>query len=223
MLWLGAAVSSAPAQTQTLSTADLAGTWSLFQIATPKSGVTAAGVRTFSSACPTCTPITFDATGLVTDGIVTDDLGTFYTVSGSVALSPAGLVSGALTLDDGVNPPGTLTIQEARILVTKHTLVGTAKVAVGADAVGLFTLVKLETGAAGTFTFAGDLAGDWNYHEITPSNHIARTTPGAAQDDASWVRGTITFHGQSGCTEADLTLADGTVRAARGTNPTSFG
>jgi hypothetical protein len=211
---------AAPARAASVSTADLEGTWSLFQIGTPKTSVSAADVRTFSSACPTCTPIAFDATGAVTAGVVTDDLGTFYNVSGSLALSPAGLLSGTLTLDDTVNAPGMLIVREGRILVNKHTIVGAAEVF---GDVGLFTFVKLEAGAAGSFTLATDLAGDWNYHEITPSNNIPRTTPGAAQGDASYTRGTITFHGDSGCTEADLVLADGTVRATRTADPTSFG
>jgi hypothetical protein len=74
--------------------------------------------------------------------------------------------------------------------------------------------VKLEAGQ--TFTLNDDLAGDWNYHETTPSNDLAG-------GDATWVKGSITFHEDNGCTEADLALADGTPRAQRDANPQSFG
>ena len=43
--------------------------------------------------------------------------------------------------------------------------------------------------------------------------------PPASAGDATWVKGTITFHqlpdAPNGCSEADLLLADGTVRAQR--------
>lgn len=205
-----------PAPAQPLSTGDLAGRWSLFQIATPMANVGATDVRTFSS--PAGAPIVLDSTGAVTAGTVNDDLGGIYSVSGRLAISPEGLVTGALTLDNGATP-GQLTLREGRILLNRHTIVGVSSIF---GDVGLFTLVKLETGAAGTFEISQDLDGDWNYHEITPTNGIARTG-GDAAGDASWVAGTITFHGESGCTEADLSLADGTVRAVRDADPTSFG
>lgn len=200
------------AQAQTFSSANLEGTWSLFQIATPKTGVNASSVRTFRSGCPSCVPITFDATGVVTDGVVADDGDNPYTVSGSLTLTAAGIVGGTLTLDDGISP-GALAVQEARLLVNKHTIVGTSTVFTG---VGLFTLVKLESGGAGSFTLTDDLAGDWNYHEITPSNQITN-------GDAAWVRGDITFHDPGGCTEADLKLPNGTPRATRAGGSGSFG
>ncbi len=198
----------APAQAQTLSTADLAGTWSVFQLATPATNVTGAAVRSYNGT------LTFDEAGLVTAGILTDDLFIVYDVAGTFTLSATGLLDGAVTLDDGVNAPGALDVREARILLNKHTIVGASTVFGNP---GLFTFVKLAAGQ--TFGLNDDLAGDWTYHEITPSNLLTPNTPG----DATWVKGDITFHELNGCTEADLALADGTPRAQRNGDPQSFG
>jgi hypothetical protein len=72
-----ALAASSPAHGQSLSTADLAGTWSLFQLAAPSSTFTGADVRSYSGT------LTFDATGTVTTGTLTDDQATGFTVSGT--------------------------------------------------------------------------------------------------------------------------------------------
>ena len=212
-----------PAHAQSISTADLAGTWSVFQLATPSTTFTGGDVRSYSG------PVTFDAGGTVTAGTLTDDQGAGFTVSGALTVTAAGVVDGTLPLDDGAATPDLmLDVREARLLLNKHTIVGASTI-LGAP--GLFTLVKLE---AVPFTLSGNLAGDWNYHELTPSNNIAPlppanipavAPPAPAAGDATWVRGSITFHDVPNpfCTEADLALADGTVRAQRGVDPTSFG
>jgi hypothetical protein len=213
------------AHAQSISTADLAGTWSVFQLATPAIGpFTGGDVRSYSGT------VTFDAGGTVTAGTLTDDQTASFTVSGALTVTAAGVVDGTLPLDDGAATPDlVLDVREARLLLNKHTIVGASTI-LGAP--GLFTLVKLE--AAPIFTLGGNLAGDWNYHELTPSNNIAPSPPAnipavappaPAAGDATWVRGSITFHDVPNpfCTEADLVLADGTVRASRGVDPTSFG
>ena len=207
-----ALVGIGPAHAQSISAADLAGDWSVFQLATPPGAFVGADVRSYSGT------LTFDATGTVTAGTLTDDQFNSFTVSGTLTVTTAGVVDGTLTLDGG---PATLDVREARLLLTKHTIVGASTI-LGSP--GLFTFVKLEAGQP--FTLSADLAGDWNYHEITPSNNVIPKPPAAA-GDATWVNGNITFHqlpdAPNGCTEADLTLADGTVRAQRvGGNPQSF-
>ena len=197
----------APAHAQTLSTSDLAGTWSVFQLATPGTNVTGPGVRSYSGT------LTFDDAGVVTAGILNDPP-VVYGVTGALTLTPAGILDGTLTLDDGAGNIDELDVREARILLDKHTIVGASTVFGNP---GLFTFVKVA--ASQTFLIDEDLAGDWTYHEITPSNLLTPGTPG----DATWVKGDITFHEANGCTEADLTLADGTPRAQRDGNPQSFG
>jgi hypothetical protein len=211
-----------PAHAQSISTADLAGTWSVFQLATPSTTFTGAAVRSYSGT------LTFNVAGTVTAGTLTDDQAAGFTVSGALAVTAAGVVDGTLTLDDGLATPDLmLDVREARLLLSKHTIVGASTI-LGSP--GLFTLVKLE--AAPIFTLSDNLAGDWNYHELTPSNNIVPAPPAEvpsvtppAPGDATWVRGSITFHDvpNAFCTEADLVLADGTVRAQRGAGPTSFG
>ena len=195
-----------PATAQPISTADLAGDWAMFQLATPPAAFTAPAVRSYRGT------LTFDATGVVT-GSLTDNaqpLASTFAVSGELALTAAGLVSGTLSLDDGVATSGSLEVAGARLLQNRNTIVGASTVLASP---GLFTLVKL---APTPFVLNTDLAGDWNYHEITPSHNLAA-------GDATSVRGSITFHENNGCTEADLQLADGTVRAARDADPQSFG
>jgi hypothetical protein len=210
-----------PAHAQSFSTADLAGTWRVFQLATPMGNVVAASIRSYSGQ------VTFDATGAVAPGVLTDDQSTPYTVTGTLTLTAAGLLQGTLTLDDGVNPTGTLEVHEARALSSKFTIVGGATVL---GQVGLFTFVKTDAGQ--TFSLNDDVAndgdgdGNYTYHEITPSDQgLTAASPG----DANWSSGSITFHGDPlnnslGCTEADLVRADGTIRAQRVEgSPTSFG
>jgi hypothetical protein len=215
-----ALLSPRPAVARAFSTADLEGTWRVFQLATPPASVSQASIRSYSGE------LTFASTGVVTAGTLTDDQFTPYAVAGALTLTTAGLLQGTLTLDDGVNPAGTLVVSEARALTTKFTIVGTATVL---GQVGLFTFVR--TDAAQTFSLDADVAndgdgdGDYTYHEITPSD---QGSTAASPGDANWSTGTITFHGTatsgSGCTEADLVRADGTVRARREDgNLTSFG
>jgi hypothetical protein len=208
LLGLAAAI---PAHAQAFSTADLEGTWRLYQVATPTGAGGAGSIRSYSGQ------VTFDGAATVTAGSLTDDLGTVYTVTGTLALTAAGLLQGTLDLD----PPGALVVHEARLLASEFTLVGAATIL---DQVGLFTLVKLD--ATQTFTLQDDVANDgdgtgtYAYHELTPSDaELTAAVPG----DANWSSGSITFHGDSGCTEADLVRADGTVRAVRTADPTSFG
>jgi hypothetical protein len=193
---------------QSITTADLTGTWSVFQLATPATTFAGADVRSYRGSITV-------AAGVVTAGTLTDDqLHIFTVTTGTLTITAAGVVDGTLTLDDGMATPGlTLDIAEARLLLSKHTIVGASTI-LGHP--GLFTLVK---SAGPPFTLTDNLAGDWNYHEVTPSNQLTVPDHG----DATWVKGTITFHDvpNAFCTEADLTLADGTVRATRA-GPGSF-
>ena len=218
---------ASPAQAQTFSSANLEGTWEVFQLATPKGALTGDQVRTYRGE------VTFDATGVVTGvGIITDnDIvngPSAFSTGGNFSVSAGGMVTGTLTLTNtgGGSPSGgTLVVREARLLANRHTIVGAASVAVTGESprVGLFTFSKLEDGQ--TFTAAdlgADTGRDWNYHELTPSNQAV----GAGDAGAAWVNGSITFHGTDSnplCTEADLALSDGTVVAQRVGNPTSFG
>jgi hypothetical protein len=208
-----------PAHAQSLSTADLAGTWSVFQLATPSGAFTGPAIRSYGGS------VTFDGTGTVTAGTLTDDRPVAYTVTGTLTLTAAGLLQGTLNLDGGLDGSGTLEVRGARILGSKFTIVGAASVL---DQAGLFTFVK--TDASQTFSLNDDVAndgdgtGNYTYHEITPSDQgLSSAVPG----DANWSSGSITFHedlvGNSlGCTEADLVRADDTIRAQRTGNPTSF-
>jgi len=192
---------AAPARAQTFSVGDLEGSWQVFQLATPPGVLTGADVRSYRGE------VSFDATGTVTGiGSLTDDARNAYTVSGSLAVSVGGVVNGTLllTADEPTTPSGTLVIREARLLASRFTMVGAATVL---DQVGLFTFVKRDD--AQTFTLADDVAGDWDYHELTPSNDAVNG------GDAAWVNGSITFHGESPCTEADLDRSDGSVRSRR--------
>ena len=212
-----------PAHAQSISIGDLAGTWSVFQLATPSGAFASSDIRSYSSFNGSAIdPLTFDGTGTVTAGTLTDDLGSTFPVTGQLSVTAAGIVTGTLTLGGGGG--GSLVVREARLLLSKHTVVGASTV-LGSP--GLFTLVKLESGQ--TFSLNGDVAddgdgtGNYTYHEITPSNQGAATA-----NDASWTTGSIKFHENLvvttfGCTEADLVLADGTIRAQQTGVPTSFG
>jgi hypothetical protein len=205
----------------TFSTADLAGTWRLFQLATPTGTVDPANIRSYSGV------VAFDATGAVTGGelseVTTDPstgdqiTSTVQLTGGALTLSAVGVLGGAITLDGG---PDTLEVREARALTTRFTIVGASTVRGQA---GLFTLVRRDP--AQTFTLDGDIAtdgtgdGQYSYHEITPSDAGVDTlTPPLSPGDASWSSGKIVFHGSPpnfGCTEAELVRADGTIRAQR--------
>jgi len=217
---------ASPAQAQTFSNANLEGTWEVFQLATPRIGVSGDLIRTYRGE------VTFDATGLAV-GInpISDNNASpnTFLATGNFSVSVGGVVSGSLTLTNSDPTPGmqsgTLVVREARLLVNRHTIIGAATVAVpaGSPQVGLFTFSKREDGQ--TFTVAdlgADTGRDWNYHELTPSNAFVNSP----DESAAWVNGSITFHGTDsnpGCTEADLALSDGTVLAQRTGNPTAFG
>jgi hypothetical protein len=217
-VWLALVLPAAAAQAQSFGTADLAGTWRIFQLATPAGNVSQASIRSYTGQ------VTFDATGAVTAGSLTDDQGTVYTVTGALTLAATGLVQGTLDLADGGVPAGSLVVSEARVLATKFTMVGTATVL---GQVGLFTFVRLGEGQ--TFSLNDDVAnndgdGLYSYHEITPSDAgLGGVEPPQFPNDASWSSGSITFHQEGGCTEADLMRADGTIRAQRSDGATSFG
>src|SRR5262245_58638244 len=225
MLWVvlalalvGAIALPTPARAQgTISAADLTGTWAVSQIATPTAPFTAAAVRSYTGT------VTL-AAGVATGGSLVNDLGDPFTVTGgALTVNSAGVVGGTVTLDDGLATPGlTLEVAEARLLLSRHAILGVSTIL---DHPGFFTMVRREPGQP--FTIPADLANDWHYHELTPSNAIPPMAPAAA-GDATWVKGTITFHQQpdapNGCSEADLLLADGTVRAQRvGGNLQTFG
>jgi hypothetical protein len=204
--------SSAP-----FTSADLTGRWFLSQVVTPTTAFFAEDIRGYSGM------LNFNAAGTLVDGgdaadNTLVDGRTEFAVSGTLAVSAQGLVTGTLTLVETV-PGGEvrrLVVREARLLVNRHTLVGTALVRRGGVATdtGLFTLVRR---TAQTFTLEDDLDGEWHYHEINPAN----ATRG---DLADWTRGTITFHADGGCTEADLFFSDGSERVRRVPgNPQSFG
>jgi hypothetical protein len=179
--------------------------------------------------------VTFDAAGAVTAGTITETITTdaatgttvtqdFLLTEGALTLSASGVLGGTIVLDGG---PDTLEVREARALATRFTIVGASTIR---GQVGLFTLVRLD--GAQTFSLNEDVANDdnqdglYSYHEITPSDQgiSAPVEPPSSPGDASWSTGTITFHQEGGCTEADLLRADGTIRAQRvDGNPTSFG
>jgi hypothetical protein len=217
VLLCGVLAAAGPAGAQSFTTADLAGDWRIFQLATPAGNVSQASIRSYTGQ------VTFDATGAAT-GSLTDDQGTAYTVTGALTLAATGLVQGTLDLADGGVPAGSLVVSEARVLATKFTMVGTATVL---GQVGLFTFVRLGEGQ--TFSLNDDVAnndgdGLYSYHEITPSDAGAGgVQPPLFPNDAGWSSGSITFHQEGGCTEADLTRADGTIRAQRSDGATSFG
>ena len=203
-----------PAHAQSISTADLAGTWSVFQLATPATNVTGGSIRSYSGT------LTFADTGLVTAGTLTDDQPRNYTVTGQLTLTATGLLQGTLALDGGLNPSGTLEVRGARALANKFTIVGAASIL---GQVGLFTFVKAD---GQVFSLNEDIAndgdgtGNYAYHEVTPSDQGPGTV---ASGDASWSTGSITFHENDGCTAADLRRADGSIRAQRSDGATSFG
>ena len=215
---------ASPAQAQTFSNANLEGTWEVFQLATPRTTVSGDQIRTYRGQ------VTFDANGVLVgiNPIADNDPdpvngANAFLATGNFSVSGGGVVTGTLNLTntDPGRAGGTLAVREARLLTNRHTIVGASTVTVGTPAVGLFTFAKREDGQTfGTADIGGSTTADWNYHELTPSNSGNQ----AVTDGAAWVNGLITFHGDSGCSEADLVLADGTVRSqTRGTGDFSFG
>jgi hypothetical protein len=202
---------------QSFSATDLEGTWEVFQLATPKATVSGSGIVTYRGE------VTFDASGVVTGvNVLADNQSRSYLLSGNLSVSTAGVVGGTLTLTntDPGSTSGSLTVREARLLASRHTIIGAANVL---GLVGLVTFAKRQDGQTFDVSDIGGLdTADWSYHELTPSN--AGT---GADADAAWVNGLITFHGTNanpGCSEADLVLSDGTVRSqTRNTGVFSFG
>jgi hypothetical protein len=226
LVWLAVVLSTSAAHAQSFGTSDLAGTWRLFQLATPAGNVSQASIRSYSGQ------VTFAANGAVTAGSITEvstDPNTGDPITdvialtgGTLTLSAAGVLGGSIELDGG---PDTLDVREARALTTKFTIVGASAIR---DQAGLFTLVRLD--GAQTFSLNDDVAngddgnGNYAYHEITPSDTgTGAFAPPDSPGDASWSTGSITFHENDGCTAADLTRADGTLRAQRSQGATSFG
>lgn len=194
---------------QPLSTADLADTWRVTYLAVPTGPFTASALHTYKG------DVAFDASGVASGTLITDEFSAgalTFTVTGSLALSAQGVATGTLTLTG--TDARSLVVEEARILVNRHTIVGAVTLhRPGATDTGLVTLLRLTDQ---TFSRINDLAATWNYHEITPSNALKA-------GDASWIQGKIDFH-QDGCTVATLFFADGTIRAQPNPNdPTSFG
>jgi hypothetical protein len=196
------------AHAQSVSTADLAGDWSVTFVSTPTTAFTATGVRAYQGT------VTFTAAGAASGQLIADVFTAgqlTFTVSGSLVLSGQGVATGTLTLT-GLDTRS-LTVREARILANGHTIVGAATLQRpgGIRETGLITLVRLVSDQA--FTRLQDLVATWNYHELTPSN------PNSNGGDADWTRGKILFH-PGGCSAAELVFANGTVREPLG-DPTA--
>jgi hypothetical protein len=208
---------ASPSHAQTFSSANLEGIWDVFQISTPHGPLGGGDIKTYTGQ------VEFDANGVVVgDGsiIVNDqDVDAVYLVSGNFSVSAGAVVTGRLALVNIAGPSGALVVREARLLTTRHTIVGASDLF---DQTGLFTLAKRVEGQAfGIADIGGTDTLDWNYHELTPSNQ-------AVLEGAAWVNGVITFHGDAinpGCSVADLVLSDGTIRARRtdGDGIRSFG
>lgn len=209
------------ATAQSLTTTDLQGTWTLSLVSTPL-GVAVVDGDHVTSYRGT---VIFDAAGAVQGGsalrVRTHTSSTSRDVGGSLSVGPDGTVQGTLALASGGTALRNLVVANARLLVDRHTIVGVVTgtsptpPTVSLEA-GVLTLTKLESSQ--TFTINGDLAGDWNYYELTPVNT-------ASHGDAAWVQGTITFHRgglDTSCTDASLTLANGTVFATNDGTGTSF-
>src|SRR5262245_39225058 len=201
---------ASPSHAQTFSSADLEGVWDVFQISTPRGPLSGGDIKTYTGQ------VEFDANGVVVgDGsvIVIDgnqDPDAVYLVSGNFSVSAGAVVTGRLALVNLAGNGSALVVRGARLLTTRHTIVGASDLF---DQTGLFTFAKRVEGQ--TFGIA-DIGGtdtlDWNYHELTPSN------AGSIPEVAAWVNGGITFHGDAinpGCSVADLVLSDGTIRARR--------
>jgi hypothetical protein len=209
---------AAAQNSSTFTTADLAGRWFLSQVVTPTGTFTGNDIRGYSGNLNFAVTGTLAPGGDPLDNNLVDGE-TDFDVSGTLTVSAQGLLTGTLTLVETFagGETRTLVVREARLLVNRHTVVGAARVARNGGAAvdtGLFTMVRR---TAQAFTFEDDLDGNWRYHEINPTNE-------ARGEQADWTRGTITFHADGGCTEADLFFSDGSVRAQRDpADPTSFG
>jgi hypothetical protein len=188
------------ASAQPLSTADLAGEWSVTYVSSPTTAFVTASVRGYQGTA------TFTAAGVATGQLIADvftPAELTFTVSGSLAISGQGVATGTLTLT-GLDTRS-LTLREGRLLASKYTIVGAATLLrpTGIQETGLITLVRRD--ADQTFSRPDDFVATWNYHELIPSN------PGSNAGDADWSQGNVTFH-PNGCSVAELFYADGTLR-----------
>ena len=205
---LGLASAAASAHAQALSTADLAGTWAFFYLAPPVVAANASTLRSYSGQ------LTLGVDGAVVGGSLSDDQGASLSVtSGGLTVTASGHVGGFLGFNG--SPQDDLSVNDGRLLTSRHTIIGTASFFDRASLLsreGLFNLVKLEPGQS--FTIDDALAGTWTYHEMDPVDQSLPSGAGLP----SWSRGLITFHaddttpGQS-CAEASLIRSDGSVRA----------
>jgi hypothetical protein len=190
----------ARAHAQSLSTADLAGTWSFFQLATPSASVNGSNIIAYAAT------VTFGADGSVTGSLSGGGLS--GALAGTFGVTPDGQVQGFFSCCGDVAQDFVIT--GARMLANKDTIVGTATIF---GQLGLFNLVKVE---AQSFTVNNDLAGDWSYFEINPSDASLPSGSG----NASWSQGLFRFHlntitnatPNESCTEANLVRSDGSVR-----------
>ena len=213
---LAVAASAGVAAAQAFLPGDLEGTWEIFQLATPQGTFDSTAIGAYRGF------VTFDANGVVSDtSVLTENqsLNTYLIlIGGNVSISTAGVVTGSLPLSQisGTGPSsGAIALREARLLDNRHTIIGAAGLF---GQVGLFTFAKREPDQTfGLNDIGGEANGDpdvsqnWSYHELTPSNDLSAAA--VSQDGAAWVTGVITFHGLDGCSQADLVLSDGTIRA----------
>jgi hypothetical protein len=198
-----------PGRADAFAAADFGGTWRLSVLGTRPVG--ASVDSTFTA--PFGATVGFDQTGTILD----------TTSSGRLFITDVGVVTGTLTNVVFVTGPSTnvvmlrstFVVREARMLPTKHTIVGAAAIRDqnGNDlAIGLFTLVKSEP--AQTFSLDANFAGQWAYHEIASGSSFADVHA------PTWSTGFMIVHGPgspspgAGCTEADLTFADGSRRSS---------
>ena len=218
MLAMCLAMAGAPsvAAAQAFLPGDLQGTWEIFQLATPPGAFNASSIGAYRGQ------VTFDEAGVVSDSSVLTESqsgnGYFILIVGNVSISTAGVVTGSLPLSQisGTGPSnGAIALREARLLDNRHTILGAAALF---GQVGLFTFTKREpdqtfglADIGGNTSVNPDMTASWSYHELTPSNDLSAAA--ASADGAAWVTGVITFHGIDGCSQADLVLSDGTIRA----------
>ena len=213
---LAVTASAGLAAAQAFLPGDLEGTWEIFQLATPQGTFDSTAIGAYRGF------VTFDANGVVSDtSVLTENQsGNAYLIliGGNVSISTAGVVTGSLSLSriSGTGPSsGAIVLREARLLDNRHTILGAAALF---GQVGLFTFAKREPeqtfglkDIGGDASLDPDASANWSYHELTPSNDLSAAA--VSQDGAAWVTGVITFHGIDGCSQADLVLSDGTIRA----------
>jgi hypothetical protein len=204
------------AAAQAFLPSDLQGTWEIFQLATPPGSFNGSSIGAYRGE------VTFDEAGVVSDTsfLTENQSGNTYLIpiGANVSISTTGVVTGSLPLSkiSGTGPSsGAIALREARLLDNRHTILGAAGLF---GQVGLFTFAKREpdqtfglADIGGNASVDPAISANWSYHELTPSNDLSAAADSA--DGAAWVTGVITFHGIDGCSQADLVLSDGTIRA----------